>query len=841
MGERRSIVASAVLLMLVWWVAPAEPIRAAPAVRAAQPSSGTLSSPKAVLEKYCISCHNQRVRTGGLALDTLDVQQVSGHAEVWERVIQKLRKGTMPPAGRPRPDHQTYDAVASWLESEIDRSAAANPNPGRSETFHRLNRFEYQAVVRDLLAIDIDVAALLPSDNTYEEGFDNNAEQLSISPALLERYLAAARKISRLAVGIPPTGPSVDTYRLHVNLIQDDRLTEDLPFGSRGGLAIQHHFPVDGEYRIKVKLQAQYNDYIRGMGRPHDLDARLDGVLIKRFRVGGEAKTKAAPEGYAGNIMMDPEWEDYMHHADDNLEVTFDAKAGLRTVAVSFVRQMTETEGVLQPRQTSYALATEQRSFGNAAVDRVAISGPHKSFGPGDTPSRRKIFVCRPSPAATDQACAREILSRLARSAYRRPATEQQLQTLLSFYKAGRSEGSFETGIQFGLERLLADPNFLFRIERDPAKSSNGIYRLTDLELASRLSSFLWSSIPDDELLDVATRGRLSQPSVLEQQVRRLLADGRSKKTLVTNFAAQWLQLRNLRDVTPDPDVFPEFDENLRWAFERETELFLESTLREDRSVVELLSANYTFVNEQLARHYGIPNVYGNHFRRVTFNSDDPRGGLLGAGSVLTVTSYPERTSPVLRGKWLLQNVVGASPPQPPPNVPALPDRGEGGKAASVRERLERHRKNPVCASCHAPMDPLGFALENFDAIGKWRTSEAADEIDASAEMPSGARFDGPLGLKALLLSQREHFVGTVTEKLLAFALSRGLEHYDRPAVRKIVRDTASSDHRWSAIIVAIVKSTPFGMRKVRSEPLAPTDKGLAHRLLPIRVPSTGR
>ena len=802
------------LLATGWLLVAAGPVHAA----GTPPPSTLPASHRAVLETYCFGCHNQKLRTAGLTLDTLSPEDVSADAAVWEKVIRKLRLETMPPSGRPRPDQATYRALASWLENEIDKSAAANPNPGRSAIFHRLNRFEYQNAVRDLLAIDVDVASLLPSDNTYDQGFDNNAEQLSMSPALLDRYLSAARKISRLAVGIAPAGPQVDTYKVHLNLMQDDRLSEDLPFGSLGGIAIRHYFPVDGEYRVKIKLQANYNDYIRGMGRPHDLDVRLDGALIKRFTVGGGAKGMAAPGGYAGNIMMEREWEDYMHHADEGLEVSFPAKAGPRIVAVAFVRNLAQVEGVLQPRQTSYALAVDQRYFGNASVQHVTVGGPYRVSGPGDTPSRSRILTCRPprsEPASAEQQCAKAILSRLARHAYRRPITDQDVQVLLGFFASGRKAGEFDDGIQFALERLLVDPNFLFRIERDPAGTAPGtVYPVPDLELATRLSTFLWGSLPDSQLMDLASRGKLGQPQVLDQQTRRLLADARSKRALVDDFAAQWLQLRRLRGVLPDPDIFPDFDENLRDAFQKETELFLDSTLREDRSVLDLLNANYTFVNERLARHYGIPNVYGNHFRRVTL-TDDTRGGLLGQGSILAATSYPNRTSPVLRGKWLLSTVVGADPPAPPPNVPALPDRGDGGKRASVRERLEQHRKSPVCAACHAPMDPLGFALENFDAIGTWRTAgEGGTRIDALAEMPNGVRFDGPAGLRDLLWSQREQFAATVTEKLLAYALGRGLEYYDRPAVRKILRDAAASNYRWSSIVLGVVNSTPFRMKK---------------------------
>ena len=660
---------------------------------------------------------------------------------------------------------------------------------------------------------------MLPADEADRHGFDNMARVLSVSPALLDRYVTAANKISRLAVGLPPSGPVIEQYQVPLNLQQDDRLSEELPFASRGGIAIRHHFPVDAEYLIKVRLQTNYVDYIRGIDGAHAIEVRLDGRRVRQFTVGGKAPGNPAPASYEGNIFGEPAWERYMHEADAGLEVRVPVHAGPHTIAVSFPRELWEAEGVLQPRQSGFALAINAVPDGNPAIGSVTIHGPYGVAGPGTTASRRKIFLCYPTNAGDESSCAKSILSALARRAYRRPATREEVDTLLEFYTTGRAEGTtFEAGIQSAIERLLVDPNFLFRIEADPPKVPPGTgYRLTDFELASRLSFFLWSSIPDDELLDAAARGRLRDEKVLEGQVRRMLADARSK-ALTDNFVGQWLYLRNIRTLYPDPDVFPEFDENLREAFQRETELFFESQLREDRSVPELLSANYTFVNERLARHYQIPNIYGNRFRRVTL--DDPRrGGLLGHASLLTVTSYPNRTSPVLRGKWLLENIVGNPPPPPPPDVPALPDRGEDGKLATVRERLEHHRKNPACAVCHAPMDPLGFALENFDAIGGWRSTDAGAAIDASGALPGGSRFAGPAGLREVLLGQREQFVRTVAEKLLMYALGRGVEYYDLPVVRKITREAAASDYRWSSIVLGIVKSTPFQMRRSLEEP----------------------
>jgi hypothetical protein len=766
------------------------------------------------------------MKNGGIALDEFNLDAVGDNASTWERIILKLRSQTMPPAGRPRPDEATYRRTASWLEGRVDRAAALKPDPGRTEAFHRLNRAEYQNAIRDLLAVELDVSAMLPADNTFEHGFDNNADSLSISPDLTARYLSVARKISQLAVGVAPANPVFETYKIHPNMLQEERLSEELPFGSRGGIAIRHYFPVDGEYVLRVRLHRNFSDYILGFSTPHDLEVRLDRALVKRFSVGGQAQGRMAPLSFSGNIAGDPEWEYYMNTGDAGLEVRFPAKAGAHLVGVSFNRKMLYTDGVLQPRQRGYGRFVDEQFDGLAAVEQVAIGGPYKVTAspeqgrgrPGDSPSRRQIFVCEP---AEGEACAKKILTKLARRAFRRTPTPPEVETLLGFYRRGRdsvssvSSASFDAGIQFALERLLVDPDFLFRIERDPSGvPSEHAYRLDDVTLASRLSFFLWSSIPDEELLDVAIAGRLSQPRELDRQVRRMLADPRSR-ALVDNFASQWLRLRNLRDQERESSEYPEFDENLREAFRRETELFVDSTLRADRSIVELLGANYTFVNERLARHYGITGVYGDRFRRVTFGPEDPRGGLLGQGSLLTLTSHSNRTSPVLRGKWLLESILGAPPPEPPADVPGLPERGEGGKPASVRARLELHRTNPVCASCHAPMDPLGFALENFDAIGAWRRlNEAGTPVDAKGTLPSGVTFDGPAGLRSVLLRQQDQFAATVTSKLLAYAIGRGLQDADRPAVRAIVRDAAASEYRWSSIILGVVKSLPFHMRK---------------------------
>ncbi len=794
------------------------------AALAAQSASAEAELLEATLGQYCLTCHSDRLRTAELTLESLDLSRIGEHADVWEKVVQKLRTRSMPPVRRRRPDDATYDRLAHWLESELDRFATTELNPGRTEAFHRLNRAEYANAVRDLLALEVDVAALLPGDDIDEHGFDNMAEVLTVSPALMDRYLSAARKIARRAVGETPPGPVTKTYEVPILLIQDDRMGEDLPFGSRGGIGVRHHFPVDGEYEVSIRLHRNYVAYVRGMGSSHELEVRLDGRLVESFVFGGEEPEGIrAPASYAGNLFGDPEWEEYMLYVDADMTVRLPVKAGPRVVGVTFVRKFTEPEGVLQPRQSSFAVAVNEMRDGNAAVEHVAVSGPFTSAGPGDTPSRRAIFTCHPdrdaSTGTDEDGCARDILSSLARRAYRRPIESNDVDTLMDFYHAGRQQAGFDGGVQLALERLLISPDFLFRIERDPVGSApDAVYALSDLELASRLSFFLWSSLPDDELLGVAERGTLGDPAVLEAQTRRMLADPRSG-ALVRNFVGQWLHLRKLSGVVPDPQEFPEFDENLREAFQRETELFVESLIREDRGVLDLLGTDYTFVNERLAAHYDIPHVYGPRFRRVSLSPDqaDRRGGILGHGSLLTATSYPNRTSPVLRGKWVLTNILGMPPPPPPADVPDLPDRGEDGRAATVRDRLQRHRESPVCSACHAPMDPLGLALENYDAVGTWRqTGEADLPIDASGQLPDGTQFEGPGGLRALLLEREDQFVGTVTEKLLSYALGRSPEFFDRPAVRAIAREAAATDYRWSSIIIGIVKSTPFTMRKVK-------------------------
>jgi Protein of unknown function (DUF1592)/Protein of unknown function (DUF1588)/Protein of unknown function (DUF1587)/Protein of unknown function (DUF1595)/Protein of unknown function (DUF1585) len=789
------------------------------AAKGQQPAASTARSAaasapdRALLDRYCVTCHNGRLKVAGLELDKMDLGAVGPNAETWEKVVRKIRSGQMPPVGRPRPENSAAAGFTTSLEEALDRASEGAPNPGRP-TVHRLNRTEYTNAIRDLLALDIDGRALLPADDTDAHGFDNNADVLTVSPVLASRYLSAARKIARLAVG-RTMATTIETYRLPRLLMQDDRLSERLPFGTRGGTAIEHYFPLDGEYVVKIRLQTNNYNYIKGLADPQDLEVRLDRQKIKVFNITG-MKEGAPPASWGGTLYGTPEWEKYALQLHDSLEVRFPAKAGRHEIGVAFLRKSWEPEDVAQPRQGGWPWSSDEMFDSNPGVDTVIVEGPYLPTGPSDTPSRRKIFTCQPRGSEAE-ACARQVLSAVAHRAYRRPLTAQDVRTLVGFYSTGSGEGGFEAGIQLALERILVSPDFLFRIEQEPQARTPGAnaYRLSDVELASRMSFFLWSSIPDDELLEAAERGKLKDPAVLERQVRRMLSDPRSN-ALVDNFAGQWLVLRNIRDASPDPDQFPDFDENLRDAFLKETELFFENQLRDDRSVLELLSANYTYVNERLARHYGIPNVYGDRFRRVTLQ-DPRRGGILGQGSLLTVTSYPNRTSPVLRGKWLLETILGTPPPPPPPNVPALQERGAGGKLASVRERLEAHRANPACSGCHSIMDPLGFALENYDPIGRWRTEDAGAPVDSTGALPNGAKFEGMSGLRELLLGQRDQFASTVTEKLLAYGLGRSVEYFDMPAVRGIAHGSAASDYRWSSIILGIVKSAPFQMRRFES------------------------
>ena len=803
-GRTRAIVRGAAALVLGATFIGAPGASAQSAGASVQPGGEAAAGPaayRAVLDRYCVACHNRRTLAGSLALDDIDLEQVGRRAELWEKVLQKLHTRAMPPPGRPRPEPAVYDAFGAWVEQSLDRWAADHPNPGRP-AIHRLNRLEYTNAVRDLLHLDIDGQTLLPADD-LAFGFDNNADILTVAPGLLARYMSAARTISRLAVGAPSIEADVVRYQMSPLLVQDGRMSEDLPFGSRGGAAVRHHFPRDGDYVLRIELQQN-----RGRTEPQEIDVRVDGERIARLRAGRWPADApgARPAAASG----------------DGLAARFPARAGTRPVSVSFTGRTMAPEGVAPTRLPVWTFSTGRGYVEPMALDSFEIEGPYDGpdtagVAAADTPSRRRIFVCEPASTAEEEACAARIVETLARRAFHRRVTDEDLEVLRAFYREGRAEGDFRSGIRRALESILVDPEFLFRIERDPPGAAPATaYRLSDVELAARLSFFLWASIPDDELLEEAAAGRLRDPRVLEAQVLRMLADERAR-TLVTSFAAQWLHLRRMRTVAPDVNAFPAFDENLRDALIRETELFVGSQLRDDRSVVDLLTADYTFVNERLARHYGIPGVYGSRFRRVKWN-DDKRRGLLGQGSILTVTSLATRTSPVVRGKWILENVLGTPPPPPPPDVPELEERSESGEATSLRARLEAHRANPVCSNCHARMDPLGFALENFDAVGQWRETDAGGApIDTAGVLPDGAAFDGLPALRDVLHGRRGEFVATVTEKLLTYALGRGVEPYDRPAIRAIVREAAHDDYRWSSIILGITRSLPFQMRRSES------------------------
>jgi len=764
--------------------------------RSAAPTSP--AAYRALLDQYCVTCHNERAKTAGLMLDKLDLERVGDAAETWEKVVRKLRGGMMPPQGRPRPATDDTHNFVGWLETSLDRAESAKPNPGRA-AIHRLNRTEYGNAIRDLLALEVDVTDLLPADDE-SNGFDNIADVLKLSPSLLEQYLAASRKISSLAVGDVSQSPITHVYRTAPDLAQDEHI-DGLPLGTRGGILIRHNFPLDGEYDFRVFLLRNIVGYMKGLEWPHKLEITVDGERVFFAPVGGEEDNKMSDANFAAAADV----------IDARLKSRISVKAGPHDVGVAFVRKNSaEYDEPLEPHTRDHDL---QNMNGTPLIEHVDITGPFDTVGPGDTPSRRRIFVCRPANAADEAPCAKKILSTLGKQAYRQPLTEAELDVLFGFYSSARKNGSFETGIQNALAFILTAPKFLFRTEIDPPNTVAGtIYPVSDLELASRLSFFLWSSVPDEELLNLASQHKLKDPMVLEQQVKRMLAD-RKASALVRNFAGQWLYLRNLQSAKPDGHEYPNFDDNLRQAFRHETELFFESILRENRSVLDLLNANYTFVNERLAKHYGIPNVYGTQFRRVTLR-DQTRMGLLGQGSILTVTSYPNRTSPVLRGKWILENILGTPPPPPPPNVPPLKENEDGVKPRSVRELMEEHRKNPACSGCHSVMDPLGFSLENFDGIGEWRGKDQSGPIDASGQLADGTKVEGPVTLRQAITRYPEQFAGTVTEKLLTYALGRGLEYYDMQVVRSIVRDAARNDYKLSALVVGVVKSTPFQMRK---------------------------
>ena len=776
-------------------------------------AAGTRAPSRALLDRYCVTCHNERLQTAGVMFDRVDIDRADLHRELFEKVARKLRSGQMPPPGRPRPEPAEIDAFVTALEAELDRAGAAAPDPGRVAS-HRLNRTEYVNAVRDLLDLELDGEALLPSDMAGF-GFDNNADVLAMTPALMDRYITAATKVSRLAVGTLENRPAIRTYRLPNAARQEARMGEDLPFATHGGLAARHAFSLDGDYVFRIRLQrSDIGGTIRGniAEREYHIELRVDHALVERLTVGGTFAGQVRYTLSGGGIA--PPDDDVVHQqvalynqtADADLEVRLPVRAGTRLVSAAF----TDTA------------PSASAGVGDNVVGGIAsleIHGPYGGRVPEETPSRRRVFVCRPSGPHDEEPCARTIMGTLARRAYRRPVTDGDLAPLMEIFEIGRAAGGFETGIARALEALLTMPAFLMRAEVDPVGAPAGtIYPISDVELASRLAFFLWRSIPDDELLDAAVRGRLRDPVVLERQTRRMLADRRAARWM-SDFLGQWLQVRNLQTMVPDPLRFPGYDSTLRDALLKETELFFESQVREDRSVLDLLRADYTFLNARLAEHYGIEGVHGSHFRRMAV-ADPARGGLLGHGSVLTATSYADRTSVVLRGKWVLETLLGAPPPPPPANVPPLPENDGRSEPASLRERMEQHRANPVCATCHANMDPLGFALENFDAIGRWRESDEGAPIDSAITWRDTA-IDSPKAFREALLRQGEdELLRTIAEKLLTYALGRGVDYLDAPTVRRIVRDAARDDYRWSSLVLGIVRSAPFQQRIVRdSEP----------------------
>ena len=795
---------------LLWQ--PAGPARAGQNA-AAVPANAAPAPSRALLDRYCVSCHNERLRTADLLLDRVDLERVSAHAETLENVVRKLRAGQMPPAGRPRPDQATVETFTAALESALDRVAAADPNPGHVAS-RRMNRVEYVNAIQDLLALEVNGAELLPSDMAGL-GFDNNADVLSMTPALMARYTAAATKISRAAVGGPDNRPIRQVYSLGFET-QDARMGEDMPFGTHGGLSARHVFPLDGEYVFAIQMKGGGNNGgggVIGIGEDdHEVELRVDHGLVKRWRVGGEfpGPDPGILIPIPGDDVEGIRLHEYRLNADGGLQVRVPIEAGQRLVTVAF------TDSNPTPFNGAY---------GRPGIDQVFISGPFNGTAPDDTPSRQRIFTCRPSGAdgQEEERCAREIFSQLARRAYRRPVTDDDLAPLLDFYREGRAERDFDGGVERALEALLSMPEFLLRIERQPPGAAPGAaYRLSDLELASRLSFFLWRSIPDEELLDLAAEDRLSDPGVLQAQVGRMLADGRATR-FMNDFAGQWLQIRNINEHVPDSRLYGAFNDTLRREMVRETELFFESQVREDRPILELLRADYTYLNEHLARHYGIEDVYGSRFRRVEWQ-DDRRHGLLGHGGLLTITSYANRTSVVLRGKWVMENLLGTPPPAPPPNVPPLEENDAGGTPTSLREKMEQHRSNPVCASCHSEMDQLGFAMEHFDAIGRWRDTDGGAAIDSTIEW-ADRTIDSPRAFRETLANRGTQFVQTVTEKLLTYALGRGVNYYDAPVVRQLVRDLERDGYRWSTLVRGIVESMPFQMRRTpvpdRSVPAA--------------------
>ncbi|MDX1382842.1 MAG: DUF1592 domain-containing protein [Thermoanaerobaculia bacterium] len=764
----------------------------------AQPAPDAPPPHVALVERHCLACHDSDLRTGGLDLETAAAADLRLHRETWEKVVRKLNARQMPPQGRRRPEEATYAAVVASLERELDRIAAVAPEPGRTGTFRRLNRTEYGNAVRDLLDLEVDVASLLPADSS-SYGFDNITVG-DLSPTLLERYVASAEKISRLAVGRTDLAPTGVTFRAKPDRTQERHL-DGLPPGTRGGLAATHNFPADADYEITVRLARDRNEHVEGLNETTQLELLIDRERVHLFTI--------EPAEIVEEVALN--YQPSQDHLDAHLHVRLPVAAGPHHVAATFLaKPWVVEETAREPYEAHFNYYRHPRV--QPAVFSLAIDGPYDVRGGGDTPSRRRIVTCRPEDG-DELGCAREILGRLMRLAYRRPIEAGELERLLSLYRRGREEGSFEDGIEIGLAAILVSPEFLFRIERDPPGLAPGTpYRIAATELASRLAFFLWSSLPDEELLAAAEAGDLATGAGLEAQVRRMLASPRADN-LVTNFASQWLHLRNLDQITPDKRLFADFDDNLRQAFRRETELFVGSVMREDRSVLDLLHADYTFLNERLAKHYGIPHVYGSRFRRVELDDDSARGGLLRHGSILAVTSFATRTSPVVRGNWVLSNLLGVPPPPPPANVPDLPETRSIGRELPMRERLSEHRDNPACSGCHRLMDPIGFALESYDAVGRWRTIDAGAPVDTSAVLFDGTRVDGVADLETALLARRVLFLTTFTEKLLTFATGRGVEYTDAAAVRRILREAEGDGYRFSSIVLGIARSAPFQMR----------------------------
>ena len=814
--SRRAIVCGAgVWLVVVCWAGTEASQAPSPRPVAARVQSVTPSPPqasidgptyRALLDKYCVTCHSDRTKTAGLTLQSADVIVPAKNPETWEKVIRKVHGGQMPPAGMPRPDAATLEGMVSYLRTSLDSEARVRPYPGRA-LLQRLNRAEYANAIRDLLALDVDVSSLLPADNSGY-GFDNVTDVLGVSPALLDSYIRAAEKITTLALGDAKVLPDSQIFRVRQDASQDSHI-DGTPLGTMGGLVAHVTLPADGEYVLEPKLFRTNLGTMRGLENRQQLEIAVDGVRVHVAAFGGNEEVTASSDN--PTVTGDK--------VDDRIKARVPMTAGPHAITVAFLeRSHVKNSWRLQRFQRS---SSDTIDFGGYPhVDTFTVSGPFKATGVSDTPSRKRVLVCRPAGAANEDACARTILGTLARRAYRGQDTPADVDALMEFYRSGKAEGrGFEQGIALAMRRLLASPKFTFRVERDPEPARGPIYRVSDLELASRLSFFLWSSIPDDELIRVARLGQLRNAAVLDRQVRRMMADPKATDALISNFVGQYFYLRNLNSVQPNSTVFPDFDDNLRQAFRRETEMLFEAVMHEDRSIVDILSADYTFVNERLARHYGIPGVYGDSFRRVKVD-DEARRGVLGHGSFLMVTSSPTRTSPVKRGKWILENVLGTPPPPPPPSVPALPERGtqSTGQLLSVRETLEEHRRNPTCAACHRLMDPIGLALENFDAVGAWREREVGNiqklgpAIDASGQLADGTRLDGVVGLRRALMSRSNDFAQTFVEKLLTYSLGRGVTARDMPTVREIVRETGP-DYKFQSIVLAIVKSTPFQMR----------------------------